>query len=400
MSGKLSKSTSHRVETNIVHLGRNPSENAGVVNPPVYHASTILFDSYAEMKERQKNEMTPENIVYGRKGTPTSFAFEKAVAQLEGGDHAFAVSSGLGALTTAILAFVSKGGQILIPDSVYPALRFFCNEMLVPLGIEVGYYDPRIGADISTRLQDNTQIVMVESPGSVTFEIQDLPAISAQAHKKGAVVILDNTWASPLFNKPFGLGVDISIHAATKYIVGHSDVMLGVIVTKKEHYNRLKNCVYHLGQCAGPDDLYLGQRGLRTLAVRMKQHEASAIAVAKWLESRPEVSHVYHPALESHPDHALWKRDFTGSSGLFSFLLEEGITEEQIAAMVDHMELFGLGHSWGGYESLILPKHLNSIRSVTDFDSDKTFIRLHIGLENVDDLILDLDKAFGRLKNA
>ncbi|WP_343563159.1 cystathionine beta-lyase [Kiloniella sp. b19] len=384
-------------ETRVAHAGRAPLENYGVVNPPVYHASTILFKSLEEMDERARNKMQPENINYGRQGTPSTFPLERAIAELEGGDHAFTVSSGLGAITTALFAFVKTGDRILMPDTVYAPTRMFCNDILRKMGVETVYYDPLAGSDIAALITGNTSVVFVESPGSLTFEIQDIPAIAEAAHAKGAIVMLDNTWGTPLYCKSFELGVDVSVHAGTKYIVGHSDAMLGLIVTTDEHYTTVKNSVYHLGQCAGPDDIYLGQRGLRTMAVRLKQHHESGLQVAKWLSERPEVARVLHPALPEHPGHELWKRDFSGTCGLFAFILDRHYSRTAMAAMVDNMELFGMGYSWGGYESLILPANPASIRTATKWEVEGDLVRLHIGLENVEDLISDLDAGFKRL---
>ncbi|WP_085904817.1 cystathionine beta-lyase [Kiloniella majae] len=390
--------TNFTQETKVTHLGRDPLANFGVVNPPVYHASTILFKSMAEMEERAATKFDKGTMNYGRQGTPTIFALENAVAELEGGYGAFSVSSGLGAITTAILSVVESGDHILVTDSVYAPTRFFCKDVLQRMGVETTYYDPLIGKDIDQLIRPNTRLVFTESPGSHTFEMQDIPAIAKAAHSKGVLVIMDNTWATPLLCKSFELGVDISVHAGTKYIVGHSDAMLGLIITTEELYQKVKETTFHLGQCSGPDDVYLAQRGLRTMAVRLKQHQESGLTIANWLQKRPEVSRVLHPALESDPGHQIWKRDMSGASGLFSFILNP-TSKESIRAMVDDLDLYGMGYSWGGFESLILPSDPSSIRTATKWSAEGPLIRLHIGLENPDDLIMDLEAGLKRMSS-
>ncbi|MEH6631989.1 MAG: cystathionine beta-lyase [Halopseudomonas aestusnigri] len=383
-------------ETKITYLGRNPSDNHGVVNPPVYHASTILFNSVEEMEARAAVKFDKGTINYGRQGTPTIFSLENAAAELEGGYGAFCVSSGLGAITTAILSFVESGDHILVTDSVYAPTRLFCNDVLKRMGVETTYYDPLIGKDIETLIKPNTRLVFTEAPGSHSFEMQDIPAISKAAHNKGALVIMDNTWATSLYCKSFDLGVDVSVHAGTKYVVGHSDAMLGLIITTEECYQKVKQTTFHLGQCSGPDDVYLAQRGLRTMAVRLKQHQQSGLQMAKWLQTRPEVSRVLHPALPEDPGHEIWKRDMTGATGLFSFILNP-TPKSAINAMVNDLDLYGIGYSWGGYESLILPSDPSSIRTATKWEAEGPLIRLHIGLEDPDDLIRDLEAGFSRM---
>ncbi len=379
--------------TRVAHAGRAPARNSGLVNPPVEHASTILFSSLTELDERSKNKLKPGNVNYGRQGTPARFAFEDAIAELEGGGDACVTSSGLAAITTALLAFVAAGDHILVPDSVYTPTRLFCDHFLKKMGVETTYYDPN--GNITPLMTERTTVVFAESPGSLTFDMQDIPALAQRAHDGGAVVILDNTWGTPLYCKSFDLGVDVSVHAATKYIVGHSDAMLGLIVTKSAHSTAIRRSADHLGQCAGPDDIYLAQRGLRTLAVRLKQHHTNGLALAQWLEQHPKVSRVLHPALPHHPGHAIWQRDFKGACGLFSIVLDQHYNRAALGAMIDHMELFGLGYSWGGYESLILPE--SPIRTATDWVPKGTLVRLHIGLEDPDDLKNDLDAGFNRL---
>ncbi len=381
--------------TQLVHAGRRSSEYHGVVNPPVLHASTILFESLADLEKAGSS--VPGKVTYGRHGTPTRFLLEEAVAELEGGFGTLCVSSGVAAITNAILAFVKPGDHILVTDSTYYPTRNLCNTFLKRFGVETEYYDPTIGGDIAGLIRDNTALVWCESPGSLTFEMQDIPAISAAARARGVKVLLDNTWASPLLCRPFDMGVDVSVQAGTKYIVGHSDVMLGTITTAtEEDLLTIKKQIIISGDAVGPDDCYLAQRGLRTLGVRLRQHHESGLKVAQWLQIRSEVKRVLHPALPDDPGHAIWKRDFTGASGLFSFILKP-VTKPQLANMVDHMDLFGMGFSWGGFESLILPSDPKNIRTATKWDEDGQLIRLHVGLEDTDDLIADLEAGLARL---
>jgi len=342
-----------------------------------------------------RNRDYTKDIVYGRMGTPTQKALEEAVALVEGGDHAIAVSSGLASITIALSAFVQQGDHVLVTDSAYAPTRNFCNNVLAKYGVETTYYDPLIGGGIADLIQDNTKVVFTEAPGSQTFEVQDIPAIAEAAHARGAVVINDNTWGTPLYFKSFARGIDVSVHAATKYIVGHSDAMLGVIVTTKAHYKTILDNFRFWGQHAAPDDCYLGLRGLRTMGVRLKQHQENATTVANWLKSRPEVSRVLYPALPDDPGHELWKRDFEGACGLFGVVLKDHFEDEQLARMLDRLELFAMGASWGGYESLILPAA--PLRTATTWDAEGSLLRLHVGLEHPDDLIADLEAGFARL---
>lgn len=384
-------------DTILTHAGNDPHANFGIVNPPVYHASTVLFPTVAALEEAGHSF---DGVRYGRIGTPTSQAFEATVARLEGGFKAVTAPSGLAAITTALLAFVSAGDHVLVTDSVYGPTRLFCSDMLKRLGVEAEFYDPLVGAGIERLIRPNTRVVFLESPGSLTFEVQDVPAIAAAARKAGAVVMIDNTWGTPLFFKPFDHGVDLSIHAATKYMVGHSDAMLGVITASTEEvWNRLKRNSVQLGTCAGPDDIYLGLRGLRTMGARLRQHQDTALNLARWLQVRPEVARVLHPALPDDPGHALWRRDFTGACGLFAIELKP-CSAAAVAAFLDGMELFGMGYSWGGYESLILPIHPEKLRTATRWRTDGPMIRLHAGLEAPDDLIADLDRGLARLAAA
>lgn len=380
-------------ETKAVHAGRDPKSNHGIVNPPVYHASTVLFPSYAELKN------PTQRVQYGRRGTPTTFALEDAVLALEGGHGCAIVPSGLAAITTTLLALTGSGDKVLVTDSVYGPTRRFCDTMLARMGVETVYYDPLIGADIAGLIDDRTRLVFVESPGSLTFEVQDVPAIAAAARARGVKTVIDNTWASPLFFKPFEHGCDVSIQAATKYIVGHADTMLGTITATEETWPLIHAAHGELGLCAGPDDMYLALRGLRTLDVRLRRHMSQGIALAEWLEARPEVRRVIHPALPSHPGHDLWKRDFLGASGLFSVILEP-VSGEALGAMLDGLELFGMGYSWGGFESLVVPSNPARMRTATPWTEEGRLLRFHVGLEHIDDLKADLEAGFARLAAA
>jgi cystathionine beta-lyase len=366
-----------------------------MVNTPVYRTSTVIhpnLDSY----ERRPPE--GEKIVrYGRYGTPTTFALEDAVAQMEGGFRAAAVPSGLAGITAALCAFVKAGDHLLVADSVYAPTRAFCERQLRGHGVEVEYYDPLIGSGISALLRPNTRAVFCETPGSLTFEMQDIPAIAAAAHAAGAVVLADTTWGTPYFFRSFERGVDVSIHAATKYISGHSDVMLGLVVTNERCWLPVCRTIAQYGFIASPDDCYLGLRGFRTIGVRMKQQMASALRIAAWLEKREEVARVAYPALESDAGHAIWKRDFDGAASLFAFVLKP-VDATALTAFVDSLELFGIGSSWGGYESLITVVHAEAHRTATRWRPGGPVLRLHIGLEDPDDLITDLTRGFAALR--
>ena len=396
---KNSDLSSLREDTRIILSGRDPHRYGGMVNPPVFHVSTVLAETVEQLNLRDHLEESGEQeMVYGCTGTPTSWALENAVAELEGGHRCLAYSSGLAAVCGALFAYLKAGDHLLMTDSVYAPTRKFCNKVLKRFGVETTYYDPLIGADIRSLLRPNTTVVFTESPGSHTFEVQDIPAIAEVAHAHGAKVLMDNTWASPLFFKPFEHGVDVSIQAGTKYICGHADAMLGTVSTTKESWPELRDCTRHLGQCAGPDDLYLAQRGFRTLAVRLRQHQASALAIAEWLQNRNEVRQVLFPALPDAPGHEIWKRDFLGASGLFGIELKP-YADEAVEEMLDGMRLFGLGYSWGGYESLLIPANVQKIRSAVPWRFDGPLLRIHIGLEDVDDLKDDLKDGFQRLRD-
>jgi cystathionine beta-lyase len=391
------RSKSKKADTLLTHAGRSPEANFGVVNPPVYHASTILHPTVAALEAAQKNRYN--QVTYGRWGTPTSFAFEEAVAAVEGGFRAIAFCSGAAACYGALLAYLKSGDHVLLPDSVYGPVRGFAGGFLRRFGVETTFYDPLIGAGIGDLLRETTRVIYLESPGSHTFEVQDVPAIVAAAKARGIATMIDNTWAAPLYFKPLRLGVDVEIISATKYIVGHSDAMMGIVVCTEESFPRVREQASLLGNHAAPDDCYLALRGLRTAGVRMRHHEAQALALAQWLARRPEVERVLHPAFPSCPGHALWRRDFAGSSGLFSIVLKREIAKPAIDAMLDGMELLGMGASWGGFESLILPGHPERLRTVKPWQ-DGAVLRLHAGLEDREDLIADLERGFARLNAA
>jgi cystathionine beta-lyase len=376
--------------TRLVHAGREPARHHGFVNTPIYRGSTILFPTVEAL------EANAQDFTYGRLGTPTVRALEEAIAELEGGLRTLLTPSGLSAIATSLLAFLAAGDELLVSDSVYRPTRRFCDSVLKRLGVKTIYYDPLIGAGIEKLITKKTKVVFTESPGSQTFEVQDVPAVAEAAHAAGALVILDNTWATPLFFKPFAHGADVSIQAATKYIGGHADIMLGSITMNERTTAAVARTHEDLGLCTGPEDVYFGLRGLRSLGVRLERHQRSALEMARWLAERPEVARVIHPGLPSDPGHAIWKRDFTGASGLFSIVLKPA-AHDRLAAMLDGLSLFGMGYSWGGFESLILPFDPRDYRSATEWRAEGPALRLHIGLEDVDDLKADLDAGFVRL---
>ena len=367
-------------DTMLVTAGRNPEENHGFVNPPVYHASTVLFRSIEEMTEHRPR------YVYGRRGTPTSEALETALDRLEGAAGTVLLPSGLAAISVALLSCLSAGDHLLVTDSVYQPTRRFCDRVLARLGIETSYYDPLIGADIARLLRPETKAIFTESPGSQTFEMQDIDAIVAVAGKAGATVLMDNTWATPLFFRPLDHGVDLSIQAGTKYLCGHSDVMLGTVSANARAWPALKETHGTMGLCAGPDDVYLAQRGLRTMGVRLERHMRNGLEIAAWLATRPEVRRVLHPALPGDPGHDLWKRDFRGACGLFGVVLEP-VERHRLEAMLNGLEYFGLGYSWGGYESLAILAEPAGHRTATAWTEPGPLLRLHVGLEDPADLI-------------
>lgn len=390
----MTDSPKNRPATEVGHLGRNPQRFHGAVNTPVFRASTILFPTMADLEAAQRGQY--DGLIYGLHGLPTVRDLQDAIAALEGGHGALAVPSGLTATTLPLLALLSAGDHVLVTDSVYGPTRRFCDNHLVRCGIEVSYYDPLAGADIVQSFRSNTRVVFAESPGSLTFEVQDIPAIASAAHSHGAKLVLDNTWATPLGFRAFDHGVDVSVHAATKYIGGHSDVLLGVIVANAATFPALHRYWTDIGVTASSDDAFLGLRGLRTLAVRLAQHQRSALEIASWLATRPEVQEVLYPPLPGARGHVLWQRDFQGASGLFGVILQP-VSQARVAAMLDHMRLFRMGFSWGGFESLIIPIQPQLARTATSWQAAGPCLRLHIGLEDVGDLLSDLADGLSRL---
>ncbi|TKF99823.1 cystathionine beta-lyase [Vibrio sp. F13] len=383
--------------TKLITAGRDKKWTNGVVNPPVQRASTVVFNSVEEKRKATINRAN-KTLFYGRRGTNTHFAFQDAMVEVEGGAGCALYPCGTAAISNAILSFVETGDHILMVDTCYEPTRNFCDTIMKKMGVETTYYEPTIGEGIQDLIKPNTKVLFTESPGSVTMEVQDIPTLARIAHEHDIIVMLDNTWAAGVNFSPFDFGVDISIQAATKYIVGHSDVMLGTAVANEKCWDQLREQSYLMGQCVSPDDAYLGLRGIRTLDVRLRQHAESSLKVAKWLETRPEVNHVRHPALESCPGHEFFKRDFTGGNGLFSFVLNNS-NIKATTALLDGMTHFSMGYSWGGFESLILanePSSFDSLRTVANPNFEGTLIRVHIGLEDVDDLIADLEAGLER----
>jgi len=382
--------------TRIVAAGRRQEWTQGIVNPPVWRASTILYDSVAELRARVGD--THHKLFYGRRGTPTQWSLADALTELEpGAEGTFLYGSGVAAIAAALLAVLSPGDELLLVDSAYDPTRSLATGLLQRFGIATRFYDPLIGAGIADLIGDKTRAIFMESPGSLTFEVQDVPAIVAAAKARGVTTLIDNTWAMPLFFPAIQHGVDLSILACTKYVVGHSDVMLGSVTAGPGHFARLRDTSFQLGQMASPDDAWLGARGLRTMAVRLAQHQASALKIAQWLKTRPQIAAVLHPALPDCPGHDLFLRDFSGSSGLFSFVLNGG-GEAARAALIDGLELFGIGYSWGGFESLAIPVDVDRIRSVAKHAYPGPIVRLQIGLEDPDDLIADLAAGLDRFR--
>lgn len=394
----MSNHDSQELDTQLVYLGRDPKRDLGSVNPPVHRTSTVIFPDYKTFRAYETGDINAHRG-YGRYGSPTLDGLEEALTTLEGADHAIITASGLSAITTSLLAFLSAGDHVLIPDCMYACARAFVRDELPRMGIEVEFYDPTIGAGIEKLMKKNTKVIYTESPGSNTFEVQDVPALAKVAHAHGAILMADNTWATPILQRPFDMGVDISIHSATKYIAGHSDLVMGAVMCKKKHFATLNRMHRNLGAIPSGDNAYLALRGLRTMAVRLKKHEEHAMEVAKWLQTVPEVKRVLYPALPTDPGHAIWKRDMTGASGLFGVELTS-VTDEALGAMLDGLKYFGMGYSWGGYESLIVAYTPSRMRSATEWPKDARFLRLHIGLESPKDLIADLDAGFERLRAA
>ncbi len=396
-----SDDNSLRPATKLVQGGRRPEWTSdprlggGVVNPPVWRASTILYDNVADLKAR--GHATHDRLYYGRRGTPTVWALADALTQMEpGAEGTLLYPSGVAANSAGLLALLSPGDHLLMVDSAYEPTRAFCNGMLARMGIETTYYDPRVGAGIAELIRPETKLIFLESPGSLTFEVQDIPAIVAEARARGVLTMLDNTWATPLLFPAIAHGIDVTMMSLTKYVGGHSDAMMGSLTATKAVWPRLRQAAYQLGQAVSPDDCALMLRGLRTLDVRMQRHGESGLAVANWLAERAEVGRVLHPALASDPGHAIWSRDFSGTSGLFGFTLK-GVDERARTRFIDALVHFGIGFSWGGYESLIVPSDPASIRTATGWTDSDPLVRLSIGLEDPADLIADLERGFAAM---
>lgn len=384
--------------TDVVHHGRDPRRQEGLVNTPVYRGSTVLFPTVAALEQATRNPN--DGVFYGRFGTPTHFALQDAISRLEGAAGTVVAASGLQAITVAALALLRAGDHVLAADCVYDPTRRFCEGVLKRFGVETSYVRPDAGGDIAAEFRPNTRLVILESPGSLTFEFQDIPAVAQAARERGAWVMVDNTWATPLLCNPLALGADVVVHAATKYIAGHADAMLGTISCNARSFEPVRGMAQALGVYASPDDCFLALRGLRTLDVRLKRHEATGLALARWLARQPEVECVLHPAFAEFPGHALWRRDFRGACGLFAAVLKP-VPKAALEAMLDGLRLFGMGYSWGGFESLAIPvpaAHLKSARR--QWPHEGPLLRFHAGLEDPDELIAELDAGFARLRTA
>lgn len=383
---------SYGERTRLVLAGRDPADSFGFVNPPIVRGSTVLYPTFDDFMARKAR------FTYGTKGGPTQEALEIAMRSIEGGAGVVFCPSGLQACTLPLLACLSSGDHLLVPDSVYRPTRIFCDGVLSRMGVEITYYDPLVGEGVARLFQRNTKAVFTEAPGSQTFEMQDIPAIVAAAHARDIVVLMDNTWATPLFFDAHGHGVDYSIQAGTKYPAGHSDVLIGSVSARTpELLKQLRDTYDGLGICIAPEDAFLTLRGLRTMPLRLAHHGPAGLAMARWFQERPEVSRVLHPALEGDPGHALWKRDFTGATSLFTVVLKP-VPQKALAAMLDGLKLFGMGASWGGYESLALPFDAKTYRTATRWQPEGPTVRFHIGLEDLNDLQADLDAGFARMR--
>ncbi len=391
---KLSSTTRATLKsrTRLVYAGRHPSDQHGFVNTPIYRGSTVLFEDTDSFRRGD------QRYTYGTHGTPTTTALEEAWNELSGAAGTVLTPSGLAAITVALLSVLKAGDHLLVTDSAYRPTRRFCDHVLKRFGVTTTYYDPHIGADLASLIEDRTRAVVVEAPGSQSFEVQDVPAIAEAAHARGLCVIMDNTWATPLFFPAHERGVDIVIEAGTKYLSGHSDLLLGLTSATADYWPRLHETFTNFAICAGPEDVFLALRGLRTMELRLREAERQALAMAHWFAARPEVLRVLHPALPDCSGHALWKRDFLGSSGLFSVILKP-VSQDAVAAMLDGLELFGIGASWGGYESLVIPFDCSPYRTASVWTPGGPALRFNIGFEDIEDLQADLDRGFTRLRD-
>ncbi|MDU7822756.1 MAG: cystathionine beta-lyase [Klebsiella sp.] len=389
------------LDTALVHAGRSKKYTLGSVNSVIQRASSLVFDTVEAKKHATRNRAKGE-LFYGRRGTLTHFSLQEAMCELEGGAGCALFPCGAAAVANTILAFVEQGDHILVTNTAYEPTQDFCTKILAKLGVTTGWFDPLIGGDIARLVQPNTRVVFLESPGSITMEVHDVPAIVAAVRRVApeAIIMIDNTWAAGVLFKALEFGIDISIQAGTKYLIGHSDAMVGTAVSNERCWAQLRENAYLMGQMVDADTAYMTSRGLRTLAVRLRQHHESSLQIAEWLAQHPQVARVNHPALPGSKGHEYWKRDFTGSSGLFSFVLNKRLTDAELSAYLDHFSLFSMAYSWGGFESLILanqPEELEAIRPAGGVDFSGTLVRVHIGLENVEDLIADLAAGFDRL---
>jgi cysteine-S-conjugate beta-lyase len=379
-----------RSRSRLVHLGRDAEATQGFVNFPAYRGSTVLYPNVETLKNRN------QRYTYGTHGTPTTDALCEAWSAISGAAGTALVPSGLSAIIVSLTTALSAGDHLLVTDAAYQPARIYCDTILKRMGVETTYYDPAIGAAIETLMRPNTRAVFVDAPGSQSLDMQDVPAIASVAKARGACVIMDNTWATPLFFSPHAHGVDLAVEAGTKYLSGHSDLLLGLVSANEEWFQRLHRTVDTLAIPPGPEDVFLALRGLRTMELRLKEAERQALTLARWLKERPEVLRVMHPAFEDDPGHAVWKRDFSGSSGLFSIVLKPA-PDQAVAAMLDGLQLFGMGYSWGGFESLIIPFDCAKYRTATRWAPGGPTLRLSVGLEDIEDLKDDLDRGFSRL---
>jgi len=379
--------------TRLVHAGRNPEEQFGFVNAPAWRGSTVISPTAAQLRNRNAR------FVYGTKGTPSTEALETAWSELAGAAGTCLAPSGLAAIALALMTPVKAGDHLLVTDSAYRPTRTFCDQYLAKMGVETTYYDPAVGADVANLFRANTTAIVVEAPGSLSFEVQDVPAISAAARARNICVIMDNTWATPLFFPPHERGVDLAIEAGTKYLSGHSDILFGLVSATPQWFGKLRATYDVFAMCPGPEDVFLALRGMRTMELRLREAEKQGLEMAHWLAARPEVKTVLHPALPSHPGHAIWKRDFTGASGLFSIILHP-VPQHAVDALLDSLQLFAMGYSWGGYESLIIPFDCTEFRTATQWNPGGPALRLQIGLEDIGDLKADLDRGFQTMRAA